>query len=96
VAVDVLGDPTGAQVLRRLVQAVFREPAVRAQVGKRFAARLPLGSGNGTGSLPCWVSLHTPQALGGLGKQGIVELAGAFEMRMQVGRLLGVHRAVAG
>jgi hypothetical protein len=91
VAVDVLGDPTGAQVLRRLVQAVFGEPVVRAQVGKRFAARLPLGWGNGTGNLPCWVSLHAPQALGGLSEQGIVELAGAFEMRMQVGCLLGVH-----
>ena len=90
-AVDVLGEPTGAQALGRLVQAVFGEPILRAQASKGLPASELVGTGIVAGLLPGWVSLHAPESFHRLGEQGIVELASTFKVSMQPGRLLRVH-----
>jgi hypothetical protein len=46
-------EPTGAQVLGRLMQAVFREPILRAQASKGLPASGLVGTGNVAG-LPAW------------------------------------------
>jgi hypothetical protein len=90
-AVDMGSQPAGAQALGRLVQAVFREAIARAQTSEDLPASGLVGTGHAASSLPGRVSLHAPETLQRLGEQGIVELAGAFKVSVQLGRLLGVH-----
>src|SRR6266852_577361 len=90
-AVEVLREPAGAQALGRLVQAVFGEPILRAQASEDLPASGLVGTGNAASSLPGRVSLHASETLHRLGEQGIVELAGAFKVSVQPGRLLRVH-----
>ncbi|HEX6480167.1 MAG TPA: hypothetical protein VF043_15105 [Ktedonobacteraceae bacterium] len=90
-AVDVGSQPAGAQAPGRLVQAVFGEAILCAQASEGLPASGPVGTGNAASSLPGRVRLHASETLHRLGQQGIVELAGAFKVRMQPGRLLRVH-----
>jgi hypothetical protein len=90
-AVDVRSRPAGAQVFGRLVQAVCGEPILRAQASEGLSASGLVGTGNVASSLPGGVSLHASETLHCLGEQGIVELAAAFKVSMQPGRLLRVH-----
>jgi hypothetical protein len=90
-AVDVRSKPAGAQAFGRLVQAVFREAIARAQTSEGLRACGFVSTGNAASSLPGRIGFHAFEALHRLGKQGIVELAGAFKVSMQLGRLLRVH-----
>jgi hypothetical protein len=90
-AVDVLRQPLGVQAFGRLVQTVFREAIVRAQASEGLCACRFVRTGNTASSLPGRVGFHALEALHGLGEQGIIELAGAFKMSMQLGRLPWVH-----
>jgi len=90
-AVEVLSEPAGAQALGRLVQAVFGEAILRAQSSEGLRASGFVGTGNAASNLPGRIGLHASETLHRLGEQGIVELAGAFKMSMQPGRLLRVH-----
>ncbi len=90
-AVDMLSEPAGAQTLGRLVQAVFGETILRAQPSEGLLASGLVGTRSGTSCLPGRVSLHPSETLHRLGEQGIVELARAFKMSMQMGRVLRVH-----
>ncbi len=87
----MLREPAGAQAFGRLVHAVFGEAILRAQTSEGLRACELVGTRNAASSLPSWVSLHAPETLHRLGEQGIIELAGAFKMSMQPGRLLRVH-----
>src|SRR5260370_40794398 len=90
-AVDVRSQPAGAQAFGRLVQAVFREAIARAQTSEGLRACGFVSTGNAASSLPGRIGFHAFEAFHRLREQGIVELAGAFTMRMQLGRLRCVH-----
>src|SRR5260370_37542623 len=90
-AVEVGSQPAGAQAFGRLVQAVFREAIARAQTSEGLRACGFVSTGNAASSLPGRIGFHAFEALQRLGEQGIIELAGAFKMSMQLGRLRCVH-----
>ena len=90
-AVDVLGEPAGTQAFGRLVQAVFGEPILCAQTSEGLPARGLVGTGNAARSLPGRVGLHAPETFHRLGKQGIVDLAPAFKMSLEMSRMVRVH-----